>query len=485
MSRDRMSRGRRHGLDGIVNDQVPNPDQVQMAKSHIPNNCLGLLTLVLLVTAPLTSAAVIHKTDDSVVTGNLISVADGKLTVSAQPAPVVIPLDDIMQILMKDAPAPVVVKQAPAPAVVNVPVNEPENNGILGSLFGSSHTAAAPKKTAAPPSNTPVAAAKPATQPANAPLVQMTLTDGDVLHAKILSWTNQQLSLKLTAGPSLELPSTAITEIWFGALDMQNKAKALAVDPGPEDVAFVAKDNDVISIKGLVQGITGDSLQFRYGDEDRKIGLAKVVGLLLRSNSPVPIAGFHQLVHIDSGDQFSGNLSGIDHDELLLTTPAATMKIPIPSITSIDFLNGRVSSLCDLKPAKVKQTPYFGRVMPYQVDKSLTGGPLVLSDGPVSRGIAVHSRCVLEYDVSGGFERFKTRLGFQQPDGQMGRVLARVLGDGKVLYENPDARGDQPPIDIDVPLTGVKTLTLLIDFGKDQDVGDRVVWANPRLVRGK
>jgi hypothetical protein len=160
------------------------------------------------------------------------------------------------------------------------------------------------------------------------------------------------------------------------------------------------------------------------------------------------------------------------------------MKIRLSSISSIDFLNGRVSSLCDFKPTKVEQTPYFGRVMPYQIDKSLTGGPMVLSDGQCPRGIAVHSHCLLEYDVT-GYDRFKTRLGFQVPEGTSGRVLARVLGDGKVLYENLDARGDQPPIDIDVPLTGVKTLTLLIDFGKDQDVGDRVIWANPRLVRLK
>jgi hypothetical protein len=361
---------------------------------------------------------------------------------------------------------------------------------VLGSLFGSSSKAPAPKKVEPPTPPTVVQAApapapaKPTTQIANAPLVQMTLTDGDVLHTKLLSWTDQKLSLKLTAGPSLELPSTAITQIWFGTQDLQTKAKQLTVEPGPEDIAFVAKDNAVVTVKGLVQGIAGDSLQFRYDEQDRKIGLAKVVGLLLRGNSPAPIAGFHQLVHIDTGDQFSGSLSRIDHDSLILATPAAEMKIQLSSIASIDFLNGRVSSLCDLKPSKVEEIPYFGRVMPYQIDKSLTGGPLILSDGPCPRGIAVHSHCLLEYDVT-GFDRFKTRLGFQQPEGLQGRVLARVLGDGKVLYENPDARGDQPTVDIDVPLTGVKTLTLLIDFGKDQDVGDRVIWANPRLVRAK
>jgi hypothetical protein len=161
------------------------------------------------------------------------------------------------------------------------------------------------------------------------------------------------------------------------------------------------------------------------------------------------------------------------------------MKIALSSVTIVDFTNGRVTSLCDLKPSKVEQTPYFGRVIPYRIDHSLTGGPLILSDGPCARGIAVHSRCVLSYELAGDVDRFKTRLGFQQPEGLHGRVEARVIGDGKVLYENPDARGDQPPIDIDVPIGGVKLLTLEIDFGKDQDVGDRVVWGNPRLIRGK
>jgi hypothetical protein len=451
-----------------------------------------IAVLVALVLAAASPAATIHKTDDSNLTGDLLSISDGKLTISAKPAPVVVPLDEIMQISMKGTPTPCEVKPAAVAKPTAPPAAEDDtvnSNSVLGSLFGS-HTAT-PKKPPVPAPPVLVhehaATTGPTTQIANAPMVQMTLTDGDVLHAKLLSWSDQQLSLKLTAGPSLNVPSTSVTQIWLGTADLLTKARALTLEPGPEDVAFVAKEKEVVAVKGLVQGVEGESLKFRYGDEDRKIGLAKLVGVLLRSNSPAPLAGFHQLVHIESGDQFSGSLTGIDHDVLLLTTPAsaAPMRIQLSSISTIDFLNGRVSSLCDLKPAKVEQTPYFNRVMPYQIDKSLTGGPLVLSDGPIARGIAVHSRCVLEFDVSSGFDRFKTRLGFQLPDGQAGRVLARVLGDGKVLYENADLRGDQPAVDLDLSLTGVKTLTLLIDFGKDQDVGDRVVWGNPRLLRGK
>src|ERR1019366_4267583 len=105
-------------------------------------------------------------------------------------------------------------------------------------------------------------------------------------------------------------------------------------------------------------------------------------------------------------------LSAIEKDFIVLTTSAGPMKIFIPSITTIDFVNGRVSSLCDLKPKTVEQTPYFSRVIPYRIDHSLTGGPLVLQDGSINRGIAVHSRCVLSYELTGDVDRFKTKLGF-------------------------------------------------------------------------
>ena len=39
------------------------------------------------------------------------------------------------------------------------------------------------------------------------------------------------------------------------------------------------------------------------------------------------------------------------------------------------------------------------------------------------------------------------------------------------------------PSDINLKVDGVQRLTLEVDFGKNQDVGDRVVWANARLLR--
>jgi hypothetical protein len=58
-----------------------------------------------------------------------------------------------------------------------------------------------------------------------------------------------------------------------------------------------------------------------------------------------------------------------------------------------------------------------------------------------------------------------------------------VLADGKPIYANPDARGEDKPIAIDCDVTGAQTLTLEVDFGQGQDAGGRVIWANARLLR--
>jgi hypothetical protein len=122
--------------------------------------------------------------------------------------------------------------------------------------------------------------------------------------------------------------------------------------------------------------------------------------------------------------------------------------------------------------------------MPFRVNQSLTGGPLAMVDGPITKGIAVHSKCVLTYDIHGGYERFKSKVGFQIPEGKAGRAPARILADDKVLWQESELKGDAAkPVAVDLDVAGVKRLTLEVGFGPNQDVAGRVVWGEARLVK--
>jgi hypothetical protein len=335
----------------------------------------------------------------------------------------------------------------------------------------------------------PIATGSPSSQPSVAPTWKVTMVTGDVLHGRIEKWSGKTLSLRLDVAdaPAMDLPTDQIAEFWCGDAAAQEKARAIVIAPGPEDVVFVKKDAEVVTVKGLALGIEGEALRFRYDEQDRKIGLGKLVGIIPgaagRSNQP---PHFHQTIKLDSGDELSGKWTGVTADALTVKTDwGVELKLPLKSVCTIDFIDGRMVYLSDLTPLKVEQTPFFGRVVPWRVDESLTGGPLQLSDGTYARGIAVHSRCVLDYDLAGAFQQFRTKIGFEQPAGKRGHAAVRVLGDGKALYENLDARGDQAPAEINLNISGVKRLTLEVDFGDHTDAGGRVIWANARLFRAE
>jgi hypothetical protein len=139
--------------------------------------------------------------------------------------------------------------------------------------------------------------------------------------------------------------------------------------------------------------------------------------------------------------------------------------------------------LSDLAPSKVEETPFFGHRLPWRRNASLLGEPLRMDGRNYDRGVAVHSRCILTYELSGRYSTFETAVGFDDASKGKGRVECRVFADGHELYGNPDLKASGPPVQLKLPVSGAEQLRLLVDFGKEQDTGDRVIWANARLYR--
>jgi len=329
-----------------------------------------------------------------------------------------------------------------------------------------------------------------ATQPAEAaavatgPVMQVAMLSGDKVTGRLVSWTPSEITLSV---PSSEKPAVIamkeVREVW--RIDAP-RDKAPKVQPGENDTALISKDNEVQAVKGVVLGVTGESMGFRYNDEERKIALDRLVGVVLAAREYSPDNALRQTTTLTSGDVITGTWEAFGPDGLTIKTAwSPAVRLPLRQVVRMDTRNGRLTYLSDLTPARVEQVPYFDRIIPFRVDRSLTGGKLKMSDGDFSKGIAMHSRCVLHYDVAGRYEKFRSRLGFQAPEGASGEAAVRVLGDGKTLFEEADLRGDQKPRSIDLNIAGVKRLTLEVDFGQGQDVADHVVWGSARLLRGE
>jgi pimeloyl-ACP methyl ester carboxylesterase len=124
-------------------------------------------------------------------------------------------------------------------------------------------------------------------------------------------------------------------------------------------------------------------------------------------------------------------------------------------------------------------------------------GPISFGGKKFERGIAVQIRREengADYDIAGaGWRRLRATLGLEFDDvskleprhKEFTQVVYTVRGDGKVLYQSPAMRWDSKPLDIDVDVSGAKTLRLEVrnESMWNYYYGTSVDWADLRLEK--
>jgi hypothetical protein len=417
-----------------------------------------LAALTLLITSTAAGAATLLTADDKTVTGDLKAFEDGALVIEPKPGETTrIPLADLVQ----------------------------------ATLTWQERISAAPRHSTAQP--------KSAATQANAPRWKLELANGDRITASLKSWDDNSITFSASTleDSDVTVPIDQVQALWTPAEQLAFKARAIGTPATGVDVAYVEKDGDVKAVTGQVTGADQEFLKFKWEGQERKIRLERLVGLVLsqREQPATPNRDAYELFTLSTGELISGNLAGFEKGDggsgaafvvkPLVAASAPAFHVPLAKLEKITIKNGAVVWLTDLTPSSVVQTPYFDRLIPYRIDKNLSGGKLALTDGAVDRGIAVHSKCFLAYDIGGRFETFRAKVGFQQDEGKLGRAAIRVVADDKVLWEDPDLKGPARPAVLNLDIKGVKTLRLEVDYGKEQDVGDQIVWGEPRLVRAR
>jgi hypothetical protein len=321
------------------------------------------------------------------------------------------------------------------------------------------------------------------------PAVLVHLGDGGELSGQLEDLGKESLRLKTTTDAIVEIPLLRVRGVWFesaGAGKAQGTFAERLKAPAAEDAAFVrAQDQSVAEITGEAQEISDQKLRFSYQGDTRAINVARLVGLVFAAHPPPPPQDRpYQIVKLASGDRISGTWTGLTDGVLDLQLPwDAKLSLPVAAVSAVDFRHGKLAYLSDIEPAAIEEVAYFDRTMPYRRDRSLAGEPLKLKDTEYRKGLAVHSRTVLTYAIDRKYAKFKAIVGFDDAMPKRGRVACRVLGDGRELFAEKDLRADQEPKPLDLDVAGVSQLSLEIDFGEDENICDRVIWAGARLYR--
>jgi alpha-galactosidase len=118
-----------------------------------------------------------------------------------------------------------------------------------------------------------------------------------------------------------------------------------------------------------------------------------------------------------------------------------------------------------------------------QANRSVGGQPLSIGGRKFQTGLGTHATSSFRINLKGHAEKFTSWVGVDDEEaGQPSSVTFSVVGDGKTLWESGVMRSGQAAKQIDLNVSGIKTLQLLVGDAGDGINFDHADWADASFV---
>ena len=295
-------------------------------------------------------------------------------------------------------------------------------------------------------------------------------------------------------GEVIELSTADVASVRFRPAAGQIAAEwqRLVQTRADQDLLVVRKDDTIDYHGGVLGDVTDTVVHFELDGDVLPVKRSKLQGLIYyRSAGRVEQDVVCQVVDADGSRWAVRSIELVDGSLCWTTAGGLEVSRPLTAVARVDFSQGKVVYLSDLEPESAEWTPYFGtgagldvlsRFFGPREDRSLQSGPLELEGQQYDKGLALQSRTRLVYRLPGVFRRFKAVVGIDDRMRPRGNARLVIRGDDRVLLETTIA-GTNSALPVDLDLTGVRRLTILVDFGDDLDVGDHVDLCEARIVK--
>ena len=143
------------------------------------------------------------------------------------------------------------------------------------------------------------------------------------------------------------------------------------------------------------------------------------------------------------------------------TQMGSKLKIAKSSVIKFDLTPGKLMYLSDLEPLKIEEAPILSELYHYRRDKNLEGGPLSVGRKVYLKGLALHSKTVLEYDIK-GYSSFRCILGLDDGMAGTAHAIVRIEGDEKELLSTVISSRENKPQEVLLNIRGMQRLRLIV-----------------------
>jgi len=311
---------------------------------------------------------------------------------------------------------------------------------------------------------------------------------GGLLAAEAVEVADGKVTVQTALTGKVTLAIEAVTEIILPgeatptAVLAESSRSGGAADKAADRMFVRTRPKRVMAVPGALTGLSAEKISFDYEGKRRTIDTARVVRIVLAQAAPAA-APRGVLLGADGTRLPFASVTLREGRYALTGTPIGTLALDAKQMAAIRFRSDRLVYLSDLTPTRVSQAGTLGPGLPHRRDRCAKGTPLRLDGRTYARGLGLHSRCELTYTLGGQYIQLLARVGIDDAARPGGHAVLTITADGKTLLGPLTITGADPARTIRLDLADAHTLTILVDFGRDLDVGDHVDLADARLVK--
>jgi hypothetical protein len=314
--------------------------------------------------------------------------------------------------------------------------------------------------------------------------IRWSLAGGDRLIGQVISADKGALSIQDAHLGIVSVPLEAVAGLEVTQPTSFDKSAAwFARLPAEGDDLVLLTNGDVV--RGFLSEITGDGLVWETDAGPSTIPYRLLVAARLANVEPPKGAeSLSANVVLAGGTRM--RLSDLRIAEGTAWGRASfgeSVTFDAKAIATLEVEGGRWAWLGDSEPVSVTQTPMLGLSWEWQSNASVAGGPLMVGKQAFDRGIGVHSKSTLDYELKGAYGELVTSFGLDDSAGPLADVSVSILVDGQERFSQANVRAGELHGPIRVDLAGASRLELIVDYGRNGDIQDRFDWIEPGLIR--
>jgi len=333
--------------------------------------------------------------------------------------------------------------------------------------------------------------------PPKAGVISITFYDGTILYATKVALTDAEVQIVLVGDHSLDIRADSIKDIRFKTLSGEalQQYETIIGNNAAEDILMIQRTSGAIDqLEGIIESIDDEFVTFNFDGEKIPVEIKKLAGVrLLRPADRELSATVCKITDTRNNVFFVSDLS-LEPTGRMMNIKLSTgdsINLEMDMVHRMDFSNNNVLYLSDLKPESVQWKPFLtgnlirdrlARVYRPRHDTSLDGSPIVIGVESYRKGFSLHSRTVMALRLPEAYSKLQMDIGIDPSMNGRGHVELIILGDNKQLFRD-FVSGTDAPRSLDINITGIRRITITVDYGKNLDIGDQLNLGNARVLK--